>query len=237
MASKKKRRMTDSGAQALANAIVLQAVEDYINALIQDDELKKSEVKSFLDDRNQWFYWLSNGMDGKIVMRMAENRVRKFINACLQHQPEYGNEEEAEEAAFQCPCCRGKVEIRFGGKPQGRGKAITRYYNYLCEGCHLNILIKDNNSEDRIPNVITKPKCEFCDHYKPGEFLNVRCYQCDRTDLCPEPKQCCKEWENTERWRNWLMQKKSSPCFAETVHTEVSLTAPRSAEHASIENV
>lgn len=55
----------------LANAIVMQAVEDYYTALKDDDTDVKNECERFF--RSEWFSFLTD-VDGEIIIREVQRR-------------------------------------------------------------------------------------------------------------------------------------------------------------------
>lgn len=196
--------MDKDSVRKLAAAIVAQGVSDYMDALIHDDKVEIGVSRTFFSVDSGWFEWLSGGLDGEYIMEQVEVRARKFIQECLQHQPRYGNWREAEKAAFKCPCCGGKVTIKFGGNPLGKGRIFSRFYNYLCSKCGLQVKIRDNDDEpERIKNVITTAECSRCEKYDASV---KRCLELGKRR---EYDDVCFGWENTKTWRDWLMRTNS----------------------------
>lgn len=200
--------MERSSVKKLATAIVMQSVTDYMDALIHDDQDEAGKCRIFFGTQSDWFDWLSGGtLDGKTLMVEIEKKAKNFIRECLQHTPEYGNEEAAAKASFKCPCCGRTVVIKFTGQPLGKGRIFTRFHSYICSSCGMQCKIRYDEDcetpEERIKYVITTPECRMCEHF---DSANKRCRELGKRR---EYDDVCFGWENRESWRNWLMQEKS----------------------------
>lgn len=198
----------DKSAKDLSAAIVTQAVTDYMDALIRDDDTLIRDCELFFRGKDGWFSWLSDGMNGDIVVERVNRKAKEFVKACLQCLPKYGDEEAAEKAAFRCPCCGGTVKIHFGGNPIGRGRMFTEYYNYNCDTCTAMMRIKYNKNDHgrrlktRTRDVLTNADCAHCNYYQPvGSVCTLKEEHTNLVDVC-------KEWENRMRWRSWLVRGK-----------------------------
>ena len=200
--------MDNDSVKKLAAAIVMQSVTDYMTALIHDDQIEVSSCKTFFNKDSDWFDWLSNGMNGQMIMTEVEKKAKEFVKECLQHAPKYGDEKAAEKASFKCPCCGRKVMIHFGGNPLGKGRIFTRFYSYLCSSCGMSCKIRFDEDhafllKDRIKDVFTVAECSRCQHYDETEKY------CRELGKKRDYDDVCFSWENRESWRDWLMQKKS----------------------------
>lgn len=111
-----------TGYEALAFAIVRQAVEDYKNAVADDNASKRTELLRFFD--SPWCEMLTD-LDMRFVARKLDQRVKDFMDLAdrqpdmvrsdferLSTRGNYGRFPPT--PAFTCPICRNLVQTRWG---------------------------------------------------------------------------------------------------------------------------
>lgn len=188
---KRLSHMTADSANQLAGAIIKQAVTDYMGALIQDDTIMISECEKFFRSKDGWFHWLSNGLDGNVIMPMLKKKVAMFIKAVEEHQPErYGDKEAAKKASFTCPCCNNEaapVTITFPKRKLRQPNVIS----YTCPSCHISVWYQWNTG------VVLKEQscnnCLFCRHIGVQEFCDLNRHWITKR------RKNCRDWEGRPR--------------------------------------
>ncbi len=139
MASDKYPYFDQKTVKALSLAIIKNAVNDYMDALIQNDVVEISNCEKFFRSKDGWFDWLSNGLDGEQIMAIVKKKINKFLKACEEHQPEkFGDRKAAKEASFTCPCCGNEdapVNITFLKRRTRQPNVLT----FTCPTCHLTV--------------------------------------------------------------------------------------------------
>ena len=143
----KLKRIDDRSAEALANAIIAQAVKDYCNARM-DYQDPTYRTGKFNEDygtffRSSWFEELSQGLDGESIIRKLDKKSDEFIKTSDSLQPVFWqSQEEAESCSFTCPFCGGKVmvtyqqwvRVRNKGRP-GRNNGFSIVERFVRHGC------------------------------------------------------------------------------------------------------
>lgn len=124
-------------AKELSGAIIKNAVNDYMDAILQDDKVLIADCEKFFRSEDGWFDWLSEGLDGEALMHIVRTKINKFLKACECHQPEkYGDKKAAKEASFTCPCCESTpVTIVY----DRRNAAFRQCLQYTCSTCHISL--------------------------------------------------------------------------------------------------
>lgn len=107
-------RDIDECYQELGAAIVKQAVDEYKQALINDNKLKIAENEHFF--RSGWYKILTN-IDGKMLVKRLRSTVMQFrdeANLAFDENRisgKKGNSFLPDSQAFQCPVCGGNVYV------------------------------------------------------------------------------------------------------------------------------
>lgn len=68
--------MDNEGYSRLCNAIIVQAVKDYMSAKRQDNERKMAELRNFF--RSGWFNALTE-INGEIMLEMIEEKYAEIM--------------------------------------------------------------------------------------------------------------------------------------------------------------
>jgi len=182
--------MPHSAASALASSIIKQAVNDYMNAIIQDDQVMISDCEKFFLDDDDWFGWLTNdSVSGERLIKTVKANTAKFIKACECHQPEpYGDKKAAEEASFTCPCCGTEgVVVTY----DRRNSIFPKVVRYTCSTCHITLRMQWHG--DVLPRELNCSSCEQCLGTAAGWF----CMKHDKP-VKRLPKNC-DDWERKKR--------------------------------------
>ena len=191
--SEKKRfkHMNHDSARQLSGAIVKQAVTDYMDALIQNDTVAIADCEKFFSNKDGWFGWLSNDLDGENIAKLIRQKVALFIKAVECHQPErYGDKEAAKKASFTCPCCGDKntsVLITFPKRKTKQENVIT----YTCPSCHISLWYQWN-----VGVVLREQSCNNCKHCV-SNGIEETCMITDK--VIRRRVNYCDNWEGKER--------------------------------------
>ena len=133
----------DKGFKDLANAIVLQAVHDYREAILYNEPKLMTSCERFFQSKYCTFLSGLNGANlaEKLRSETLEFKERAFKN--FDEKQKRGDTEPTKKA-FKCPTCGKWVEVTFGyiSKP-----ARTRGYIANCKSCGLNIKRKLGGEE------------------------------------------------------------------------------------------
>ena len=111
-----------TGYEALAFAIVRQAVEDYKNAVVTENERARKPLLRFFD--SPWCQMLID-LDMPSVARRLDRNVKEFFDLAKNEPdrvlPDFDRLTIRESTtrfpavpAFRCPVCRGLVQTRWG---------------------------------------------------------------------------------------------------------------------------
>ena len=112
-----------TGYEALAFAIVRQAVEDYKEAVINENERQIKPLLRFFE--SPWCMMLT-GLDMPSVARKLDRNIKEFLIRAEQEpdkvRSDFDRLTKREPTmrfppvpAFRCPICRGLVQTRWGG--------------------------------------------------------------------------------------------------------------------------
>lgn len=108
----KKVHMSDDSVDKLSTAIMSQAVKDYIKALIDGDDRRKTDCEIFFTGgvaQDDWFEILSDCADPEKVMERAKKKAKQFEAEAKKHQPkslkDFDDKEARQQASFPCPVC------------------------------------------------------------------------------------------------------------------------------------
>ena len=182
---------TNEVAGHMAGAIIKQAVTDYMEALIQNDVVMISDCEKFFRGSNDWFGWLSNGLDGEQIISILRKKIATFLKACEDHQPErYGDEEAAKKASFTCPCCNNReapVLITFPKRKTRQPNVLT----FTCPTCHISIWWQWN-----VGLVLKKQNCDnclFCMLDGTQQFCSLN------GNVITKIRDNCRDWEGRVR--------------------------------------
>ena len=116
--------MTDEQAQNLADAIVLQAAQDYANALLNDDADIIKDCEKFF--RSKWCLWLSKCDGNRIISQMKKSSIRfkEQAHVIIGLDPEERN-------GFICPFCGGEILVlQMGRYKHIRCRSCKSYYRF-----------------------------------------------------------------------------------------------------------
>lgn len=175
MASRKYKYLDNKVARAMAGAIIKNAVNDYMDALIQDDAALLADCESFFKSNDGWFDWLSNGLNGEEIMRIVRKKIETLIKACECHQPEkYGDKKAAKEASFTCPCC-GSTPVTISY--DRRNPAFRQCLQYTCSTCHISLRIVYGGSV--LPRDFNCKNCGHCEIQ--GDDFGIFCRKHEKT--------------------------------------------------------
>lgn len=181
------KHMPNSSAKELSSAIIKHAINDYVNAIIQDNASVIRDCEDFFLNKNgdDWFSWLSNdSVDGQRLIDAVKMKTEAFIAECKCHQPEpYGTRKAAKEAAFTCPCCKTtEVNITY----DKRNIAVPEIVRYTCSNCHITLRMQWHG--DVLPDAFNCDTCQHC--FNNGYELH--CLKHDKT-IKRIPK-ICDDW-------------------------------------------
>lgn len=128
--------LMDDNYKNLANAIVEQAVEDYVNAIINDNDSKIDEIERFF--KSKWFIMLNQiGIDSdKLIekLKTGAEEFKIFSKCAFEHG--FISESKGRKKlnrVFECPICGGNVFSYWR-----RYKKGTTLYICKCETCNAN---------------------------------------------------------------------------------------------------
>lgn len=156
----------DESLRPLCNAIIAQAIKDYTN---EPDSHVGADAKTFM--KSDWFFQLSDGLDGDAVLARLDRKMKEFQELCKQHVPKvWKDSKEAHECQFSCPFCNGKVKIVWNDRKNAK---MCKSYCHQCEGCGVRQTFVFNG-------IFTKPEerkhtCKDCQWYKPGRTRQATC--------------------------------------------------------------
>ena len=185
MVSKKYPYFDTKAIRAISGAIIKNAVNDYMDAILQDDKVMLSDCEKFFRNEDGWFDWLSDGLSGEEIMRIVKKKMHTLIKACECHQPEkYGDKKAAKEASFTCPCCGSTpVTITY----DRRNAAFRQCLQYTCSTCHISLRLIYGGGI--LPKDFNCRNCAHCEII--GDDFSVYCTKHDKmmrrlTYDCPE---------------------------------------------------
>ena len=179
----------DEALKPLCNAIMAQAIKDYTT---DPDSKEGREAKSFI--LSEWFFQLSDGMDGQAILNKLDRKMKEFQELCGKHVPKiWKDTKEAAACQFSCPFCNNKVKIQWNGGHSNyngnkRGGILT--YTHQCEGCGVR---QTYAFKGIVPEIIEKNKtCRNCAYYKPTLTRSATCLK-HKTNTTRSS--CCGEWK------------------------------------------
>ena len=179
--------MDDESVDHLANAIIGQAVKDYV---VEPDSKAGYDAKVFF--LSDWFYQLSDGADGESLMERFDTRLKQFQALCEENRPAiWRDTKEANQCVFSCPFCRGKVKIVWGRDSLKGFNART--YVHQCEVCGIRQTYEFLGSKATDSN--REHQCKDCIYYKP---TRGRYFSCKNNDSYTAPTSCCPDWQPKE---------------------------------------
>lgn len=126
----------EDGARALASGIVVQAVRDYIKALMEEDTAEISSLETFF--KSEWCHDLTH-RDYSRAFSKVPDKVKKYKKLSLQAKNDgvlTCNVDETSPHSFDCPICGGKVftNIKKSSR-RNRTGTVNVYWSARCAGC------------------------------------------------------------------------------------------------------
>ena len=189
---KKLVRLDDHSAEALANAIIAQAVKDYCAAKLNDQDDVEApyydKARATMDFgaffRTPWFEELSGGLDGESILKRLDRKTELFRKETDCHQPVFwGDKKEAASCTFTCPFCGGTVNLTY-----------QLYHRVRYKG--------HNNDGFMLVSRNLFYSCGYCGVRRKIPFVHRNVWR--------------------EEWENWLTRRKFLLCSAETAATAQS---------------
>ena len=183
--------MPNSSVKELSSAIIKNAINDYMNAIIQDNASEINSCEDFFLNKNgdDWFSWLSDdSVDGKLLIKVIKQKAETFVAECKCHQPEpYGSQEAIKEATFTCPCCRdSEVIITY----DRRSSVVPQVVRYTCSNCQITVRMQWHG--DVLPKALNCDTCNNC--FRTG--YDQHCLKYDK-QIRRIPKSC-DGWEKLQ---------------------------------------
>ena len=125
----------ERGYRNLASAIVLQAVKDYREAILYNDESMMLRCERFFKSR--WCAFLSR-MNGENLAEKLRSETLEFKSKAFIafDEKQKQNDTAPTEKAFKCPTCGEWVDVTYGYISRS---ARTKGYIAKCKSCGLNV--------------------------------------------------------------------------------------------------
>ena len=167
----------------VCSAIIGQAVKDYT---VDPRSRAGCDARAFF--QSEWFYMISNGIDGAGIIEKIDMKLKKFQELCRQNKPEVWRDTgEANKCIFGCPFCGGKVKIIWG-RDSLKGFTVKTYV-HQCEICGIRQSMEFNG--DSLMDYSSEKQCADCIWFKPSKG---RHFSCDKHNSYTAPTSFCKEW-------------------------------------------
>lgn len=128
-----KKELMDENFRDLANAIVLQAVADYRDAILYNDPKIERRCERFF--RSQWCNLLTRVRRDYLAEKIKNETLEfKFKAGKIFDRKERENDHNSETDAFKCPTCGAAVGVSFDWISK---KDKSRGYVACCKSCGL----------------------------------------------------------------------------------------------------
>ena len=179
--------MDDESVEHVCNAIIGQAIKDYTT-----DPNTKAGGDARLFFLSEWFYQLSDGVEGEAILARLDRKLKEFQALCHKNRPGiWRDTKEANKCIFSCPFCGGKVKIVWGRDSLKGFNART--YVHQCEICGVRQTMEFNGDKGTDSN--KDHQCKDCVWFKPSRG---RHFSCNKHQSYTAPSSCCQEWQAKE---------------------------------------
>lgn len=179
--------INDEAMIPLCNAIIAQAVKDYTT---DPESYNGLDAKRFFE--SEWFYQISDGMDGEAITARLDRKMLDFQELCENHKPQFWKDtEEAYKCQFRCPFCGGLVKIQWNGGHSnytGRKTGGIMTYTHQCDSCGVR---QTYPFIGVVPDARGGKTCNTCQWYNPKQNRQSRC---TRRDIHTTSTSYCNYW-------------------------------------------
>lgn len=122
--------ITDDGARQIADAVVLRAVQDYTEALVEQDDKVIRECEAFF--KSKWCSILSP-VDSELIIEKCKTGATNFADYA---RVAFATIDGEKRNVFKCPICGGQVDICRRVKSHYK---VTKYdMKAICQSCKVS---------------------------------------------------------------------------------------------------